>query len=380
MASRFCIAGIATFIIFGTVGVTTAADKKAKTARDGAASTWVAEKKWTLKHDGTAYALRFSPNGRQLMTAAFDLTFRLWDVSGGRELKRFQGKKAVDVINDIAWSPDGRHVLLAAGQYKGTQQLTLWDVEKWKKVRRFWDHEYPVRRVVFSPDGRRVLSGAAYPEVTFRDIETGYTKSFHPAVGRTSLANYYEPDGHAMSVDISPNGKRGLWAGGNFHYQLWLFDLATGRPIRAFIPPPDEPSRQHVVHAVFTKDGKRILAVHSHGFLRVWDVATGKSSHPLRISPEVVRSVAYAESQGLLLVGGFSGRLSLWKMTGIETKRPGVKLLLQLQEPHPREKWSNDMGQTAAGITRVALSSGAKYAAAADHDHTVRIWSLSLND
>ena len=255
-----CIALAVSLVVLASHGGRLRAEDKESTA-------WKAELKHTLKHKSSAYCVRFSPDNTRVLTASFDLTFRLWDLATGKELKKFQGKKAYDFIRDVAWTPDGKHVLLAAGQYKGTQRLTLWDVRKWRKTHQLYGHDYPVCRVAISGDGRTAVSGGWHPNVYIWDIEHGFRKKrYRPAVGQTNLLNNYQPDGEARSVDIAPDGKRALWAGGSFHYQLRLFDLKTGRPIRAYIPPPNEPSKQHIVHAAFSESGDRILAAHSYGF------------------------------------------------------------------------------------------------------------------
>src|SRR2546421_157431 len=76
--------------------------------RAAPSTSWVAQDQRTLTHERGAYAVAFSPDSKRLLTAAADLTLRLWDVSSGRELKRFQGDKAWHLLWDIAWSPDGR--------------------------------------------------------------------------------------------------------------------------------------------------------------------------------------------------------------------------------------------------------------------------------
>ncbi len=336
--------------------------------------TWVAEQWWTLHHGGGVYAVCFSPDGKRVLTSGRSdgqLTVRLWDLSTGRELKSSGGNKAWDFVRDIAWSPDSRYALFAAGQYKGTQRLTLWDVENWKEVRRFEGHQNSVTRAAFSPDGRLAISGTFDGDVFVWDIQTGKEIShYKPKLGRFNG----EPDGDTHRLDVTPDGKTGLWAGGTDNYQLTVFDLGTGRELTRF--QPKEPSRQYIVDAVFTADGSRILAAHSYGYLRVWDVGQVSSSPALKISPEVITSVAFSQYDRLALVGSFRGELTLWNIENVQEEVPKLKRLLRLQYPHAQEKLANDRGQAAAGIMRVALSPDNRYAAAADHDGTVRIWKI----
>jgi WD40 repeat protein len=269
-------------------------------------------------------------------------------------------------------------VRVGTGQYKGRQRLTLWDVDKWHGVRRFEGHEDPVVRAAFSPDGRRALSGTLGGDVYAWDVKTGKQLShYSPQVGLTNRINRPEPDGSAKSLDFSPDGRHGLWAGGYINYQLRLFDVEPGRERKAFVPKPR--SREYVVRAVFSRDGRSILAVNSNGYLRVWDIAKATSSAPLKISDTVLTSVAFSPDRRLALAGSHGGALSLWRIEGVQQGTPHVKELVVLQETYPLEQRVNEHGQGIAGIAQVALSLDLRYAATAEHNRTVRVWKLAPN-
>jgi WD40 repeat protein len=64
-------------------------------------------------------SLAVSPRGRLLVSAGNDGTLRLWDLTAGKEVKRLDG--GLGVLHQVAWSPDGRHIL-----FGGDQGLKLW--------------------------------------------------------------------------------------------------------------------------------------------------------------------------------------------------------------------------------------------------------------
>jgi WD40 repeat protein len=61
-------------------------------------------------------------------------------------------------VVSVVFSPDGRRAL------SGSQDRTvrLWDVESGHELQRFEGHTGTVHGVAFSPDGRRALSGGGY--------------------------------------------------------------------------------------------------------------------------------------------------------------------------------------------------------------------------
>lgn len=114
-------------------------------------------------HSAEVNDVAYSPDGRMALSSSQDKTLILWDVGNGREIRRFVGHE--DVVRNLAWSPDGRMALSGGGslfQSAGTvdRTLILWDVATGQVIRRFEGHNDVVEDIAFSPDGGSALSAS----------------------------------------------------------------------------------------------------------------------------------------------------------------------------------------------------------------------------
>jgi WD40 repeat protein len=120
---------------------------------DGASDRQLAK----LAQPDWVLALAFTPDGRRLVTAAFDpsgrFPVRLWDIAKAVEVWRHVDTDHATLALTV--SPDGR--VIAAGSSDGL--IRLWDIDARKELLKLTGHQGPVLAVAFSPDGRRLISG-----------------------------------------------------------------------------------------------------------------------------------------------------------------------------------------------------------------------------
>jgi WD40 repeat protein len=98
----------------------------------------------------------------------------------------------------------------------------------------------------------------------------------HPYANDEGLLQWKEDEGHTdwvVTVAFSPDGK--TLASGSHDGTVLLWDVATGRQVRAI-----EDHRLHgkpfeVVSVAFSPDGKRVASASSDKTVRVWEVSTG---------------------------------------------------------------------------------------------------------
>ena len=170
-------------------------------------------------HDDDVDRIRFSPDGRLMLTSSWDGTTKLWRVGSYEELAVFW---APPHCEDAAFSPDGK--LLAISSQDNT---FLYDVESQRPVHELRGHQNTVECLAFSPDGRLLATGSHDRTIRLWDVETGKTIRVIPAHRNKISAIDVSPDGRTIaSGDQAGTVAFSHVETGRFLYDLKLADKA----------------------------------------------------------------------------------------------------------------------------------------------------------
>ena len=105
----------------------------------------------------------FSPSGDMLVSSSRDAPIELWDISTGEHLKSITPQQTTHFI---AFSPDGGTL---ASSHQG--EINLWDIETGERTKTFTGHtDYVFYPIVFSPDGKGLISGSYDRTMIFWEI------------------------------------------------------------------------------------------------------------------------------------------------------------------------------------------------------------------
>ena len=122
----------------------------------------------TLKSDGPATAVCFSPDGSLVASCGHDIS--LWNsVDAGLE----QVFEMDPYVNCMTFSPDGRTLAAGTCKQNGVAEIVLWRVADNKMLRSFGGHTGTINSIAISPNGDILASGSEDKTMRLWRIEDG---------------------------------------------------------------------------------------------------------------------------------------------------------------------------------------------------------------
>ena len=278
---------------------------------------------------GTLGGIAYSPDG-QILAVACGIGIQLYDTVDLNEIALLQGYS----YNGIAFSPDGR--LLAAAGNMGNE-IHLWDIQGKNQVGVLKGHTAWIYSVIFSPDGKMLVSGSGDETVRLWDVEE------QRQVGLLQHGNYvysvaFSPDGEILA-SLNPEDKA-----------VYLWDVEEKKQV-------DLLQHENQVNSIaFSPDGELLALGSSDKVVRLWDIQEQKQIGLLLGHTGAVGSVAFNSDGKILASGSVDKTIRLWDVQ--EQKQIGL-----LRPPNS----VRSVAFGPDGKTLASLSPG---------DKTVRLWNV----
>jgi WD40 repeat protein len=106
---------------------------------------------------GQITAVRYSPDGKLLALAGgyskprYD-SVKLWDVNAGKVILELQGH--TDTILGLVFTPDGKHLITGSFDHS----INVWDIATGKQITSWIAHDSVIRHLAISPSGKLLAS------------------------------------------------------------------------------------------------------------------------------------------------------------------------------------------------------------------------------
>jgi WD40 repeat protein/transcriptional regulator with XRE-family HTH domain len=247
-------------------------------------------------HRWTVYGVGWSPDGRRLASSGWDNAVRLWEPATGTCVQILRDLDRPDTLfNGLSWSPDGE--ILASSAF--SRGVLLWKVRAGSGHWIGGEIATWIRRVVFSPDGTRLIGGGDDGHVYVWDASDG-----------TLLQRLAGHSGAVMSVAWSPDGSLLASGGGSEDSgELVVWDASSGQYVRTLMEHPEGVSALS-----WGPNGQMLLSGGRDGKLRWWQVQSGRCVQVQEGHQATVHALKVSPDGGKLASCGDDGAIVLWDL------------------------------------------------------------------
>jgi len=278
-------------------------------------------------HGDAVTSLSIARTGSRGASAAQDQSVRVWNTQTGTILRKL--KQPAVSLSETAMSPNGRYMVTGGGSAK------LWDIVKGRRVRTLIKQGHGGSRTLaaMSPSGQRIVTAgkcAASPGALLArgsgcsaggagcvagqlgggisDICTGKTLRLWDGRTGKKVHEFSGYRGSIVSATFSPNGNYLLTEAPN--KQLTLWDSNSGRKVRSL--------RAGTVGSravAFSPAGRVFATTGDDGYLKLWDVGSGRAVRTFAGSVGSLLSVDFSADGRLIVTASGDQAVKVWEVS-----------------------------------------------------------------
>ncbi len=336
----------------------------------------------SLNHGGDLISAVFSKDSAYLVSCGHNKRINLWEISTGKLIRTIFAEKHSAVI-DVAVSPDFS-ALASVGRY--SNEIDLWDVATGRLIRSLSGHEDAIHSVVFTPDGKNLVSGG----------KDGSLRIWETASGRQQ-AVLEGHKGKVITVAVTPDGKyvlSGGGAGGDDDTAINIWSLEDKKLVDSINVPK-------MWKMDLSSDGKYVTASDRDSRIKCWALSTRKILHTIKTGSIADEVLVFNSENGLRILYNSWNDVVVWDAgTGqtVNTISGNIHATVRVTALSPDGKYlaSGSRGDTCVsvwdvtsgklhrvfddsvkgGIVSLLFSRDGKYLAQGSAAGTINLWDF----
>jgi WD40 repeat protein len=212
-------------------------------------------------HLDVVSSIAFRHDGKQLASASFDKTVRIWDLETKQPVLTYTGHS--DFVYGVAFGPQGDWFVTASKD----RSSRMIDAKTGKSIFTFSGTELDVLTVAVRPDGEQVVTSGFEAALSWWNTKTG--ERIRRQGGHDIATN---------EIAFPASGEIAVSAGGDRTVRVW--DAKTGVQAKSL------PVGSMVYSVAVRNDGKVIASGSFDGLVRIWDHANTRLLTTLLATPD----------------------------------------------------------------------------------------------
>ncbi|MGF1521209.1 MAG: AAA family ATPase [Leptolyngbyaceae cyanobacterium] len=250
-------------------------------------------------HEAPITAIAFEPGSQRLLTCGQDCAAVEWEVATGASQHRFQGR-LTNWLGTVAYLPaltgSGLQAVVV-GRDEG--QIVIWDIPSARPLRVLTEIGDMVMALALSPNGRHLAVS-----------EVSNTLSMWNVAERSRLYQFPDSQAPIAALVFSPDGKE-LMTGCDYVVQRW--HVSSGECLRSW-----RSDRHPAIDIALAPYPLELLSTHDDQTLRCWRPAEGSDRwlpyKRLRIPTDTLMSAVIASPLGQYqAIGTEAGTVHIWQ-------------------------------------------------------------------
>jgi WD40 repeat protein/tRNA A-37 threonylcarbamoyl transferase component Bud32 len=255
-------------------------------------------------------------------------------ISAGATLVIYRGHYGVGPVFGVGWSPDGKRIASGASD----RRIQVWEALDGTSNFTYSQHEKTVTSVVWSPDGKRIASTSDDGTAQIWNTSNGETISIFKTHGADAHCAAWSPDGRYIAFSDDDG-------------RVYIWDTETEQKDALFIYSEHRGAAWDIT---WSPDQTRIASCSSDGTIHVWEVFSGNSRVIYREHTDELRGVAWSPDGHYIASCGLDKTVQVWETAS------GKKRVLY--------------GAHADLVDHVAWSPDSIHIASGSGDATVQVW------